>query len=180
MGVIGLGNIGRIVCEKAMGLGMKVVGFDPMVKSLEQIPSMRRNDESFTLVSRAEDVLKAADILTLHIPKNAETTHFINSDRIGMMKDGAFLLNCARGGVVDEDAVVKALDDGKLNACAFDVYESEPPNFDHPLFKHPKAVCVPHLGASTHEAQERVAETAANQIVGFFSKGDHAGVINGL
>lgn len=179
MGLIGLGNIGRIVAEKAIGLGMSVIAYDPFIKSLSQVPGkLAKMDESISIVGSPDEVLSKADIVSLHIPKTKETANFINADRLGKMKKGSFLINCARGGVVDEAAVVKALDSGHLSGAAFDVFVKEPAEFPNALFNHPKIVCAPHLGASTFEAQERVASTAAQQIVGFFSKGDRTGVIN--
>ena len=169
LGVVGLGNIGRIVAEKALGLGMKVVGYDPVVKSLPGVQ----------IVPTVGELLPLAHIVTLHVPKVAETANLINSDSIGKMKDKSFLLNCSRGGIVDEKAVIAAIDSGKLAGAAFDVFEKEPPTFPNPLFTHPKIVCAPHLGASTFEAQERVADTAVTQMIGFFERGERAGIING-
>lgn len=179
LGVIGLGNIGRIVAEKAIGLGMKVVGYDPVIKSMGQIPGkLAKMDDAFKLVATLEELIPVANIITVHVPKNKDTANLINSDRIAKMKDKSFILNCSRGGIVDEKAVIAALDSGKLAGAAFDVFEKEPPQFPNPLFTHPKIACAPHLGASTFEAQERVALTAASQIVGFFTKGERAGIIN--
>lgn len=179
LGVLGLGNIGRIVAEKAVGLGMKVVGYDPVIKSLAQVPGrLAKMDESVKIVPTVDEVLAQSNIITLHIPKTAETKNLINDSRIAKMKDKSFILNCARGGIVDEQAVLNALESGKLLGAAFDVFDKEPPDFSNPLLKHPKVVCAPHLGASTAEAQDRVASTAASQIRGFFKNGDRAGVIN--
>ena len=179
LGVIGLGNIGRIVAEKAVGLGMKVVGYDPVIKSLAQVPGkLAKMDDCFKVVSTVDEVVKTAHIITVHVPKNKDTANLINSDRIAQMKDKSFVINCSRGGIVDEKAVIAALDSGKLAGAAFDVFEKEPPAFPNALFTHPKVACAPHLGASTFEAQERVALTAAAQMVGFFTRGDRTGVIN--
>lgn len=180
LAVVGLGNIGRIVAEKALGLGMKIVGYDPMIKSASQLPEKFSKSDAFRLVSTVDEAISNADIVTLHIPKTKETANLINDERIAKMKDKSFLLNCARGGIVDEKAVLRAVDSGKLASAAFDVFEKEPPEFPNPLFTHPRIVCVPHLGASTYEAQERVALTAANQIVGFFARGEKTGVINNV
>jgi len=117
-------------------------------------------------------------VISVHVPKNAETAKLINSDRIAKMKDKSFVINCSRGGIVDEKAVLAALDSGKLTGAAFDVFEKEPPEFPNALFTHPKVVCAPHLGASTFEAQDRVATTAATQIINFFNHGEKVGVIN--
>lgn len=179
MAVIGLGNIGRLVAEKAIGLGMKVVGYDPMIKAMSQVPGrLAKMDDAFKLVATVDEAITAANIVTVHVPKGKETANLINAERIAKMKDKSFVINCARGGIVDEKAVLAALDSGKLAGAAFDVFEKEPPAFPNPLFTHPKVVCAPHLGASTFEAQERVALTAAQQIVGFFNEGSRAGVIN--
>ncbi len=179
MAVLGLGNIGRIVAEKAIGLGMKVVGYDPMIKSMSQVPGkLSKMLEDFTLVTSLDEAVKAANIISVHVPKNKDTSNLINGDRIGQMKDKGFIINCSRGGIVDEKAVIAALDSGKLAGAAFDVYDKEPPVFPNPLFTHPKIACAPHLGASTFEAQDRVALTAAAQMIGFFIKGEKMGVIN--
>ncbi|MEK7691628.1 MAG: hydroxyacid dehydrogenase [Bdellovibrionota bacterium] len=172
LGVVGLGNIGRIVAEKARGLGMNVIGFDPMIQgSILGVPWLK-------VCGTLDELLKEAHIVTLHIPKSKETTNLFNSDRLGSMRDKSFLINCSRGGIVDENAVLAAIDSGKLSGAAFDVYEKEPPVFPQKLFTHPKVVCAPHLGASTYEAQDRVALTAANQIVAYFGKNERTGVVN--
>jgi D-3-phosphoglycerate dehydrogenase len=177
--VLGLGNIGRIVAEKCIGLGMKVVGYDPMVKSMSQVQGrLAKMDDAFKLVQTADEAITGANIVTVHVPKTKDTANLINADRIAKLKDKGFVLNCSRGGIVDEAAVIAAIDSGKLAGAGFDVFVKEPPEFPNPLFTHPKIACAPHLGASTFEAQERVALTAANQIVGFFTRGDRAGVIN--
>ncbi len=163
LGVIGMGNIGKIVAEKARGLGMKVIGYDPIAST------------GTTL----NDIFTQSDLITVHVPKNKDTANLINADTIGKMKDKSFVINCSRGGIVDEKAVLAAIDSGKLAGAAFDVFEKEPPVFPNPLFTHPKVVCAPHLGASTFEAQERVALTAADQMVGFFVRNEKAGIING-
>lgn len=184
--VIGLGNIGQIVAEKCIGLGMKVVGFDPKTKTLQQLMAtpigakLGKNDDAFKLVQTLDEAISLAQIITLHIPKTKETTHLFNADLIAKLKDGAFLINCARGGIVDEKAVIAAVDSGKLKGAAFDVFEKEPAVFPNPLFTHPKIVCAPHLGASTFEAQDRVAATAAAQMIGFFKNGSKQGVINAV
>ncbi len=191
LGVIGLGAIGRIVAEKAIGLGMTVVGYDPMAKSKSQVQGPIGQSAAFTLVGTVDEVLAQANIITVHVPKNKDTQNLINAERIAKMKDKSWVINCSRGGIVNEKDVMAALkhpnwnmgakitiDSGKLLGAAFDVYEKEPPEFPNPVFQHPKVVCAPHLGASTFEAQDRVSTTAANQIIGFFSKGDRTGVIN--
>ncbi len=157
---------------------MKVVGYDPMIKSMSQIPQLGKFDESFKLVSTLDEITSTADVVTLHIPKSAETANLFNADRLQKMKKGSFLINCARGGIVDEKALIIALESGHLAGAALDVFEKEPPVLPSPLFTHAKILCAPHLGASTYEAQTRVALTAAEQMINFFSKGDRTGVVN--
>lgn len=176
LGVLGLGNIGRIVADRAVGLKMNVVGFDPMIKQSTQLPLELRN--TVRLESSVDAVLKAADVVTLHLPLTKETKGMLGRDRLNALKDGAWLINCARGGLVDEDVVCDLLDSGKLRGVAFDVFREEPVKFPNRLAAHPKAVVTPHLGASTAEAQQRVGLTAAQQIVGFFTKDDRTGVLN--
>lgn len=179
MGVIGLGNIGRIVAEKAIGLGMKVIAYDPFIKTFSQVGGpLSRMDHSLKIVSTVDEVISQCHILTLHVPKNKDTANMVNADRIAKMRDKAFVINCSRGGIVDEAAVIAALDSGKLAGAAFDVFVDEPPKGMNPLFTHPKVACAPHLGASTVEAQERVATTAASQMLAFFATGDRTGIIN--
>lgn len=176
LGVLGLGNIGRIVADRAVGLKMNVIGFDPFVKQSTQLPVELRN--TVTLEASVEDVLKKSDIVTLHMPATKETKGLLNRERLSAMKDGAFLINCARGGLVDEDAVCDLLDSGKLRAAAFDVFKEEPVKYPNRLAAHPKVTVTPHLGASTAEAQLRVGLTAASQIVEFFTMGKRTGVLN--
>ena len=176
LGVLGLGNIGKIVADRAVGLKMNVIGFDPFVKQSTQLPVELRN--SVTLETSVENVLAKADIVTLHLPLNKETKGMLGREKLAKIKDGAYLVNCARGGLVDEDVICEMLDSGKLKGVAFDVYKEEPVKFPNKLAAHPKAVVTPHLGATTAEAQLRVGITASQQMVAFFTKGDRTGVLN--
>ncbi|MBI2605060.1 MAG: hydroxyacid dehydrogenase [Deltaproteobacteria bacterium] len=176
LGVLGLGNIGRIVADRAIGLRMKVVGYDPLVKNPSQLPAEIR--DKVAMRNSIEEVLKEADIVTLHLPLIKETKGLFNRDRLMQMKDGAFLINCARGGLVDEDAVADLLSSGKLRGAAFDVFAEEPVKSPSKLVQNAKAIVTPHLGASTAEAQLRVGITAAQQMVGFFTRGERTGVLN--
>lgn len=176
MGILGLGNIGRLVAERAVGLKMNVLGFDPMITQSTQLPLELRN--SVKLERTADDVLKAADVVTLHLPLTAETKGILTKEKLLNMKDGSWLINCARGGLVDEGAVCDLLDSGKLRGVAFDVFKEEPVKFPDRLVSHPKAIVAPHLGASTAEAQLRVGTTSAHQITGYFTKNDRTGVLN--
>jgi phosphoglycerate dehydrogenase-like enzyme len=171
LGLLGIGNIGGIVAQKAIGLGMRVIAFDPARKGASGVNGV-------TLLSSPVEVAKEADVLSVHVPKVKATENLVNAELLGAMKSGSYLVNCARGGVVDEAATIAALDSGKLAGAAFDVFVKEPPVFPNALIAHPKVLAVPHLGASTVEAQDRVALTAAQQMVGFFTRGDRTGVIN--
>lgn len=176
LGVLGLGNIGRLVTERALGLKMKVIGYDPIITQSSQLPIELRN--SVKLESNLETVLKSADVVTLHLPLANDTKNILNRDRLGLLKSGAWLINCARGNLVDEDAVCDLLDTNHLRGVAFDVFKSEPVQFPNRLAAHPKAVVTPHLGASTAEAQLRVGLCAAEQIVGYFTRNEKTGVLN--
>jgi D-3-phosphoglycerate dehydrogenase len=176
LGVLGLGNIGKIVADRAIGLKMNVIGFDPFVKQSTQLPPELRN--AVRLEPSIDDVLKQADIVTLHLPLMKETKGLLGKDKLALMKETAWLVNCARGGLVDEDALCDLLDAGKLRGAAFDVFKEEPVKFPSRLAAHPKVTVAPHLGASTAEAQLRVGLMAAQQIVGFFTRGERTGVLN--
>ncbi|MGE4234255.1 MAG: hydroxyacid dehydrogenase [Bacteriovoracia bacterium] len=176
LGVLGLGNIGRIVADRALGLRMNVLGFDPFVKSEADLP--KEFQGRVKVASDLDSVLRSSDVVTLHLPLNKDTRGLLNKDRLSVMKDGSFLINCARGGIADENAVCDLLDSGKLKSAAFDVFEKEPVSFPNRLASHPKAIVTPHLGASTAEAQQRVALVAAQQIVNYFTNGDRTGVLN--
>lgn len=159
LGIIGLGNIGSEVAKRALGIGMHVIAFDPYL-STERAKSL--GVRSVTL----EELLRNSDFITIHSSLTNETRHLINRDSIAIMKDGVRLVNCARGGIVDEDALYYALKTGKVKAAAFDVFEKEPPS-DCALVTLDNFICTPHLGASTDEAQENVAVAVAEQIVDY-------------
>ena len=157
LGVIGFGRIGRDVAIKAIGLGMNVIAYDPYI--------IKDHVENIHIkVADLETVLRTADFITLHVPITKNTYHMINNERINMMKDGAIIINCARGGIIDEEALFKALVSGKIGACALDVFEHEPP-IESPLINLPNVIATPHLGASTTEAQISVAVDVAEDII---------------
>lgn len=158
LGVFGLGKIGTAVAKRAQSFEMEVVGCDPFV-SEEYAQKM-----GIELVS-LEELLKRSDYITLHVPATKDTKGAIGAKQIAMMKEGVRIINVARGGIVDEAALAKAVEEGKVAGIAFDVYEQEPPPADNPLLKLDKAVTTPHLGASTEEAQINVAVDVAEQIV---------------
>lgn len=158
LGVVGIGRIGCQVGLRALAFGMRVVSYDPYV------PPDAARVLGFEPVDSLDDLLAEADIVTLHALVTPETTNLINAATIASMKDGARLVNVARGALVDETALAAALDSGKLAGAALDVYAQEPPE-GSPLVGHPKVVHTPHLAASTHEAQSRVGVLIAEQVL---------------
>jgi D-3-phosphoglycerate dehydrogenase / 2-oxoglutarate reductase len=158
LGVIGLGKIGRAVAERARAFEMAVIGVDPFVTAQQ---AAIHGIETVEL----DELLVRADVVTLHVPATKATKGMIGPEQLARMKPSAFLVNVARGGIVDEAAVAEALHAGRLAGAAFDVYASEPPPADSPLFGAPRTVLTPHLGASTAEAQVAVAEEAALQVL---------------
>jgi D-3-phosphoglycerate dehydrogenase len=146
LGIIGLGKIGREVARRAKGLGMNVIAYDPFT------PSEVAERIGVTLTN-LDTLLAQSDFVSIHAPLNEQTRNLINAERIARMKDGAFLINCARGGIVDEQALADAIRTGKLAGAAVDVFSKEPPPPDNPLLSLEQCVLTPHLGASTTEAQ---------------------------
>ncbi len=161
LGVVGLGNIGRQAAERGVGLKMNVLGYDPFPP--KQAPV------GVTLAS-LDDVIAKSDFITLHVPLTSDTKGLFGAATFAKMKKGACLINCARGGVVDESAVLEALTSGQLGGAALDVFGKEPPE-PSPLFAHENLIATPHLGASTKEAQEKVAIEMAEVFVGFLKDG---------
>lgn len=171
LGVIGLGRIGGTVARKAQGIGMDVAAYDPF------LPASAAGKGSVVLKS-LEELLAWADIVTLHIPRTKETTNLLSEARMRSMKKGAYLINAARGGLVDEDALLHLLDEGHLAGAALDTFATEPLQADSPLRAHPKLILTPHLGASTSEAQQAVSTILARQIIDFVATGAVAGCVN--
>ncbi|MEM6308004.1 MAG: phosphoglycerate dehydrogenase, partial [Pseudomonadota bacterium] len=170
LGVIGAGNIGGIVCERAVGLKMKVIAYDPF---LSEDRAAKLGVEKVTL----DDLLQRSDFITLHVPKTDQTANIINADAIAKMKPGVRIINCARGGLVDEAALAAALISGHVAGAAFDVFEVEPAK-DSPLFNLSNVVCTPHLGAATTEAQENVALQVAEQMSDYLLTGAVTNALN--
>lgn len=170
LGLIGAGHIGRIVADRAKGMKMKVIVYDPYIKP-EAIERLDLEPVSL------DDLLKRADYITIHAPKTDETTNIINKKTIAKMKKGTMLINCARGGIVNEDDVYDALNSGHLAGAAFDVFSTEPPG-KIKLMKLPSFICTPHLGASTTEAQDNVAKDVADQIVAYLLHGTVKNAVN--
>jgi len=171
LGVLGLGNIGRIVAERAQGLKMNVIAFDPMVSDERaQALGVKR----VTL----KELFQTSDFITIHAPLTTETRNLIGTTAFDQMKPGVFLINAARGGIVDEVALAKAVEEGRIAGAALDVFEKEPIDPNHPLLKVEQVICTPHLGASTTEAQERVALEIAEQAVAFLLEGTIRNAVN--
>jgi D-3-phosphoglycerate dehydrogenase len=170
LGIVGYGTIGRIVAATARGLRMRVIAHDPFIT-----PEMFEADgmESMTL----DDLVATVDYLTLHCPLNSKTRGLINADRLRRMKRGARLINCARGGLVDEKALHELLSSGHLAGAALDVFEQEPPK-GSPLLQLDNVVATPHLGASTHEAQEAAGREIARQVAAYLNDGETINAIN--
>jgi D-3-phosphoglycerate dehydrogenase len=170
LGIIGCGNIGTIVADRAHGLKMKVVAYDPYL-------SPERAVEIGVEKVKLDELLERADFITLHSPLTDKTRRIIDARALARMKRGARLINCARGGLVDETAVKLALETGQLAGVALDVFENEPVT-SHPLFGRRAVVCTPHLGAATAEAQENVAIQIAEQMADFLISGAVTNALN--
>ncbi len=158
LGVIGFGKIGREVAKRALAFEMEILAHDPFLSA----------DAASRVGARVVDLdelIKASDFITLHLPKNAQTSKLISDAQFAAMKEGVRLINCARGGIIDEEALVRAVESGKVAGAAIDVFEQEPASPDNPLLKLENIVTTPHLGASTEEAQVNVAIDVAEQIV---------------
>ncbi len=171
LGVVGLGKIGREVAVRSKAFGMKVIAYDPVLS--EDVA----NKLGLSLVD-LDTVFNQSDIITVHVPLSDETRNLISAETLKKCKDGVKLINCARGGIINEEDLVKALDSGKVSGAAFDVYVNEPPEFAGALIQHPKVVTTPHLGASTDEAQEKVAIQIAEQMVDLFNQKGVRGAVN--
>lgn len=172
LAILGMGRIGTEFAKRAQAFGMTVVAFDPF------LTAARAQSLKVEHAETAEEALKGADVVTLHIPLTPETNHILNAERIALMNRGALVINCARGGLVDEAAAKDSMDAGHLGGIALDVYEVEPPPADFPLFSAKKAVFTPHLGASTAEAQENVGIEVAHQVKNFLTTGEIVNAVN--
>lgn len=172
LGVVGLGRIGREVARRAIGLDMKVVALDPFVTPA------RMNELGCTPAASLDELLPQVDFLTLHVMATPETKGMIGAKQLGLMKKTAIVVNVARGGVIDEQALADALKAGTIGGAGVDVFTAEPTVPEQPLLKAPNVVLTPHLGASTVEAQENVAVEAAQLIADFLLKGQVANAVN--
>ena len=170
LGIIGCGNIGAIVADRAIGLHMRVIAFDPFL-------SPERALDLGVEKVELEELLARADIITLHTPLTAQTKNILSADSLARTKKGVRIINCARGGLVDEHALRALLDTGHIAGAAFDVFAEEPAT-SNILFGHPNVVCTPHLGAATTEAQENVALQVAEQMSDYLMRGAISNAVN--
>ncbi len=171
LGLVGFGRIGREVATRAQAFGMKTCAYDPYLP--EEIFAEYRTD-----ACSLDALFARSDYLSLHLPENDETRRIIDAAALAKMRDQVRIVNCARGGLLDEAAVADALDSGKIAGLAVDVYASEPPGREHPFVGRENVIHMPHLGASTAEAQARVASEVAEVITAFFKHKELTSVLN--
>ncbi len=171
LGIIGLGRVGREVATRAVAFGMEVIGFDPLVNPADAWVAG-------TKMVTYEELILLSDWITVHVPLDESTQGLIGATEIAAMKTGVFLVNVARGGIIDETALADALDGGKVSGAALDVFQQEPPARDHRLFKHPRVVVSPHLGGQTVDAQRRVATDVAESVGMALSGGEIRDAVN--
>ncbi|MBT5018475.1 MAG: phosphoglycerate dehydrogenase [Planctomicrobium sp.] len=172
IGVVGLGRIGLAVARRCNGLEMNVLGFDPFLSE------ERADDQNIELYRDIDELLVKCDIVTVHTPLTDETRGMINAGRLAKMKKGVRLINCARGGIIDEQDLIKALESGQVGGAAIDVYTTEKAGANDELAKFTNVLCTPHLGASTDEAQEQVAVEAADIVCNFLTKNEVRSAVN--
>ncbi|MEP7072074.1 MAG: phosphoglycerate dehydrogenase [Verrucomicrobiota bacterium] len=172
LGIVGMGRIGSELSRRALAFGLRVLAFDPFLSAA------RARTLQVELFDDLNDLLKEADFITLHTPLTPETHHIINADRLARMPRGVRIINCARGGLIDEEALAQALHSGHVTGAALDVFETEPLPADSPLRKAPNLVLTPHLGASTAEAQESVGIEIAQSIRAALLEGTIRNAVN--
>lgn len=157
LGLVGSGRIGTEVAKRAQAFGMRTIAYDPY------LPKEIAEKNNIELLDSLEELLKQADIVSVHAALTEETYHMLNYEKLKLMKRGSYIVNCARGGIIDEDGLLKLLREGHLAGAALDVFEQEPPG-ESPLFELPNVSLTPHIGASTREAQRRAAEIIAEEV----------------
>ncbi len=172
LAILGMGRIGSEYAKRAIAFGMKVVAYDPFLSA------QRAQSLQVELRPTVEEAIADADFITLHMPMTKDTKYMLNATSLAKCKKGVRIINCARGGLVEETALVAALESGHVAGAAFDVYETEPPAADHPLFKFSNVVLTPHLGASTSEAQENVGIEIAHTLRDFLLSGAVVNAVN--
>lgn len=171
LGIVGVGNIGSVLVQRALALKMRVLAYDPFL-------SPDAAAKLGTTLVDLDGIWREADVVSLHVPLTEGTRHLVDAATLAKMKPGALLVNCARGGIVDERALADALASGRLGGAGLDVFEQEPPSADHPLFGLPNVVVTPHIGASTEEAQAAVAIAIAEQLAAYLNVGEVKNAVN--
>ena len=171
VGIVGMGAIGSIVAEICAGIKMIPIGYDPF---LDRDSIRERGAEPVSF----DELVERSDFISIHVPKSKETTGLFNAETLGKMKPGSYLINCARGGIVDEEALCEILGNGKLAGAALDVFQVEPLPSDSRLVFADEVTCTPHLGASTYEAQVNVAVAVAKQMSEFLKGGEPRFAVN--
>lgn len=175
IGLLGFGAIGNLVGKACNALGMSVIVFDPRASDL-------KNKSEYSFVkkwhSSMDEVFSSADVVSLHMPLMDSTKNSIGASQFLKMKKGSYFINCSRGGIANEEALLEALNNGTLAGAALDVFDIEPTPSDHPLVKHPKVICAPHIGAATKEAQHKVGLAAAKYLVDFYKEGKATTAVN--
>jgi D-3-phosphoglycerate dehydrogenase len=172
LGIVGLGRVGQAVARRALGFEMRVVGFDPFLSA------ERAAELGIESVPHLHELWPQCDYITLHTPLTPETRNVVNAEAMAAMRPGVRIINCARGGLIDEAALIAALDSGKVAGAAIDVFEPEPPPTDLPILHHKNVLVTPHLGASTEEAQVAVAVEAARLLIDFLNRGQVRFAVN--
>jgi D-3-phosphoglycerate dehydrogenase len=172
LGVVGLGRIGRILAERALSFGMQVIAFDPFVNAATAL------EGRVPLVGTLPELLGQVDIASFHVPRTPDTAGMLDDEAFAAARPGLLVVNAARGGIVDEPAMLRALESGRCGGAALDVYDSEPPPADSPLRNHPRILTTPHLGASTVEAQEAVAVDACRAMLQYLRGQGISGAVN--
>ena len=172
LGVVGFGRIGQTLARRALAFGMNVIGYDPLINADTAL------DGAVQLLRSFDALLPNVDVISFHVPKTEQTSNMLNRERFAKMKKGTLIVNAARGGIIDEAALIEALNSGQCGGAALDVFDPEPLAKDSPLRKHPKILLTPHLGASTVEAQEAVAVDACKALLGFLRGEGLEGAVN--
>jgi D-3-phosphoglycerate dehydrogenase len=171
LGVVGLGRIGSLVVKRAQGLEMNIIAFDPYI-------SREAAEKAGVELVELEELLRRSDYISIHVPGMAETMDLIGEKELALVKEGVRIINCARGGIVNEEALYKAITGGRVAGAALDVLAQEPPPGEYPLLRLEQVICTPHLGAATGEAQEKVALAVARQMVDYFTRGQIVNAVN--
>lgn len=173
IGVLGYGAIGSLVGKACHALGATVHAYDPMA---DKVKGQHSYVQSWA--SSVDQIFAECDVVTLHMPLMDSTKNSIGAAQFSKMKKGSYFINCARGGIADEAALLEALNNGTIAGAALDVFAQEPTPPDHPLVKHPKVICAPHIGAATKEAQHKVGIAAAKYLIDFYQEGKAPTAVN--